>query len=160
MHEEGNAGRITHNMATMLDYARRSASYRVEQLAPAIVSVHGYADAVRHIEIGLGRRSHRVAVDWISDRRPLQRHQQFARVESELRVQAQRSVVIGGLVESNAGEAFCSSSLHYVQHQLTAHAGVLHPGVDGDRADAGDNRTLVEKVACKNPAAGCGATTE
>src|SRR5579871_6692565 len=58
----------------------------------------------------------------------------------------------GSLHEAYAGSPFLVCAIHHSLHQLTANAGVLQLGIDGDRADAVYDSLLGEHVAAHDSA--------
>ena len=58
----------------------------------------------------------------------------------------------GGLHEADSGSSALVGAFDHGLHQLAADALVLRVGVDGDGADAVDDRALVKAVAAENAA--------
>jgi hypothetical protein len=61
--------------------------------------------------------------------------------------------VVRRLEQAHAGEAPRCGAPQHVLHQPPADPLVLHLRIDGDRADPGDGRALVEEIAAHDPAA-------
>src|SRR5689334_12922612 len=97
MPEECNVGCIGRDLTQMLDDARRSLSNRIPQLTAAVVTVDALAQRVALGDINLGRRpdvvSQKSDPQWCA----VDFRQRLAALKSELRVQAQGSVVVRGL---------------------------------------------------------------
>src|SRR5262249_2747343 len=86
------------------------------------------------------------------ERRPLHRGQRLTGHESQLGIEGKRAVVIGSLYQPPPREAPLDNPLKDIVHQLAADRAILHRRIDSDRADAGDSRTLVNKVTAYDPA--------
>src|SRR5919202_3997145 len=151
MAKEGNPCRVAADSVSMLDHLCRPLPDRVQQFARTVVAVHESAHLVAGFDVLLAGRSDSIAGHPLRDWRALQREHRLADLEAELRVQAERAIVVRSLEQAHARDALLLRTLEHVEHQAPANPQVLDLRVDRDRADTRDHRALVEEVAPDDP---------
>ena len=124
--------------------------YSFAQLALAVVAVDAITKPIAGLYIALVSRAHAGAGNLNPERLTLHVRDRLANFESELGVETERPVVVGGLVKPYAGESAFLGALDHVDHQLAADLLILNLRVDRNRTHARDLRALVEKVAAGN----------
>ena len=147
-----DAGRVAGDAAESLDHTGVARLDRLANLAVADVTMHPEAEGVAG-GLVLGRRradvipGHRQA-----ERRAVHRAERLTDVEAELRVQAERPVVVGDLHQAHAGGALLRRPVQHRGHQRASHVVVLRRWVHAHRPDRGDGRALVQEAAAQDAA--------
>ena len=124
----------------------------VGDIARAVVTVHGLAKPVAILEVAGPRRPHFIAFDAGRQGRPLHASQRLTYLETQLRVERKRTIVVGGLHEAHTGGAPLCRPVHDCRHQELTDPGALEIWVDRNRAHTRYCRALVEKVRTYHPA--------
>jgi hypothetical protein len=114
------------------------------------VDLHG--QGVTRRQIGRLGRANAAARQLALRRPPLQTAQRFADIEAEAGIEGEGAIVERSLDETNARCAALESAIHDRLHEFAADAMVLNSRIDGDGADAGDDRALIETVAAHDAA--------
>src|SRR5438477_4638347 len=131
----------------MLDDPGRPLPDRIAELTTAMVSVDPVVQCVASWDVAFHRRPHLIARQTDPQRLAVELRHRLARLEAELRIEAERTIVVGGLQESDPGEAAAPATLHRIEHEATADRVVLRGGIDRNRADAGNRTAFIHKVA-------------
>ena len=131
-------------------HQRSCAALRVGTRNPGPGNASAAADRFAAGELGVRRGSNDPAGNLPRERRAGHAAERLARIETELRVQRQRTVVKRGLHQSHASKL--RSSREDVLHQKSPGARVLQLRVDGDRTNPRDLAALVEHVAAEHHA--------
>ena len=109
------------------------------------------AKPIARVEIRFRGRANGVTRHAHIERCPLQAGQRFAHLVTELGVKRKRSRVKGSLDQAHTGKILLRGALMNVFHQAPADRLVLDGGIYRDRADAGDNVSLVQEITADDP---------
>jgi len=145
--EEADGAGVPRDAAAALDDERKTLLDHVAGLIRALEAVHFSTHSVARFEVGEHRRAYLEAGNRALHGWALHARERLAYVEAELRVEGQRSIVESRLHEAHADGALFFGAIQDRLHEPATDGGVLHRGVDRDRADAGDRVALVEAIA-------------
>ena len=112
--EEGDVGAVGGDLAQMLDDPSRPLPDRITELTTAVVPVDPLAQRVASGDVAFHRRPHLVARQADPQRLAVELRHRLARLESELRIEAKRAIVVGRLQEPDPGDATraCNAPSH------------------------------------------------
>src|SRR6516165_5670647 len=147
---ESDVCSVAGDFAEMLDYSSRILVYRIIELTTTMVAVYSLAQRVARRNIGFDSRPYLIPGKPDAQRLTVEFRQQLTGFKAELCIEAERTVIKGCLHEPHPGDAALPAAREHIEHQLAANRLVLHRGIDGYWADAGNGAAFVEKVAAKH----------
>src|SRR5271156_5807607 len=100
----------------MLDHCRGAVRDRTAQFAAAIVSMHRNAQPVACLDVGVAGSANAVAWNRSADWRSDHHRQRLADLPAELRVKAERSIVIRGLPPPYSPPVIANDAIYPVPH--------------------------------------------
>ena len=134
----------------MLNDAGRSRRDRIVEFTAAVVSVNPLAQRIAGRYVGRAGRTYIVAREFQVQWGPVDFGYRLAGLEAELCVEAQGTIVKGGLQQPDPGGMSLARAVKHSAHQPAPDHLVLQRRVNCDRPDAGDRPALVEKVTTDN----------
>ena len=114
---EGEACAVATEATVMLDDNTGAVTHRVTNLAVPVVPVDPHAQCIAGCDVSSRRSPYLITGDDHVDWRALHASDKFAYLKSELGIQGQRPVVIGGLDETDARQALLGGPSQDIFHR-------------------------------------------
>src|SRR5215469_3104889 len=105
MAEKPDAGGIAGDLPETLNDRGAAGSDRIAQLAAAVEAVNAPRECVAGRKVSFGRRAHIMTDEFDAEWRPLDHRYRLTRLKADRGVETERPIVIGGLEETDAGNA-------------------------------------------------------